>query len=349
MSGISDIQQVDTGDNTELDSVLIETKSSKQKRPSIMDMIKEKQNDQDFNQKIGVATTLVLELYKVLMGAMLVIFVPQKCGSAMCSISQNIERTDSLSQSALSFNIITALSFLALYFVEVKRENKMINYLEVNRFTPVDNESVGEALEKLDVAKKQKIWDYDGYYQKTGYASTIAFTLNAILSFIVVYDNYLDSKTITVFLTNILLMGLKVADVFSTVNTKKNVFYSAYLKNKVQYNDVDPDKMMMDNDEESKVEELSEVLVEDVVIEDVVIDESNESPDHSLKSDLSDTNETTPFKESQPKESYNENTSEMITQTEPPSSPVEPVIATESNDIFESSQPKEEELADNSV
>ena len=334
MSDISDIQQFDTGDNTELDNVLIETKISKQKRPSIMDMIKEKQNDQDFNQKIGVATTLVLELYKVLMGAMLVIFVPQKCGSAMCSISQNIERTDSLSQSALSFNIITALSFLALYFVEVKRENKMINYLEVNRFTPVDNETVGEALEKLDIAKKQKIWDYDGYYQKTGYASTIAFTLNAILSFIVVYDNYLDSKTITVFLTNILLMGLKVADVFSTVNSKKNVFYSAYLKNKVQYNDVDPDKIMMDTETESKVEELP----------DIVIDEISESSGKSEKSDLSETNETTPFKESD----VSKNTPEMNTQSETNSSD-EPLISAASNDIFESSQPKEEELADNSV
>ena len=334
MSDISDIQQFDTGDNTELDNVLIETKISKQKRPSIMDMIKEKQNDQDFNQKIGVATTLVLELYKVLMGAMLVIFVPQKCGSAMCSISQNIERTDSLSQSALSFNIITALSFLALYFVEVKRENKMINYLEVNRFTPVDNETVGEALEKLDIAKKQKIWDYDGYYQKTGYASTIAFTLNAILSFIVVYDNYLDSKTITVFLTNILLMGLKVADVFSTVNSKKNVFYSAYLKNKVQYNDVDPDKIMMDTEAESKVEELP----------DIVIDEISESSGKSEKSDLSETNETTPFKESD----VSKNTPEMNTQSETNSSD-EPLISAASNDIFESSQPKEEELADNSV
>ena len=332
ISDISDIQQ--SGDNTELDNVLIETKISKQKRPSIMDMIKEKQNDQDFNQKIGVATTLVLELYKVLMGAMLVIFVPQKCGSAMCSISQNIERTDSLSQSALSFNIITALSFLALYFVEVKRENKMINYLEVNRFTPVDNETVGEALEKLDIAKKQKIWDYDGYYQKTGYASTIAFTLNAILSFIVVYDNYLDSKTITVFLTNILLMGLKVADVFSTVNSKKNVFYSAYLKNKVQYNDVDPDKIMMDTETESKVEELP----------DIVIDEISESSGKSEKSDLSETNETTPFKESD----VSKNTPEMNTQSETNSSD-EPLISAASNDIFESSQPKEEELADNSV
>lgn len=224
---------------------------NKQKRPSIMDMIKEKQNDQDFNQKLNVGITLILEIYRVLMGAFLVVFVPQKCGDTICSASQNINRGDSLSQSAISFNIITSLSFLALYFIEVKRENKMINYLEVNTFTATDNDSVGVALERLAVSKKQSIWDYDGYYQKSGYASTVAFTLNAILSFIVVYKNYLDSKTITVFLTNLLLMGLKVADVFSTVNTPKNIFYSAYLKNKVQFNDVDPDKIQLIKDESS--------------------------------------------------------------------------------------------------
>ena len=308
------LQDSENSENTEtqlLQQDITEVTSNKQQRPSIMDMIREKQNDQDFNQKIGVATTLVLELYKVLMGALLVIFVPQKCGTEICSVTQNIQRDDTLSQSALSFNIITAVSFLALYFVEVKRENKMINYLEVNRFTPVDNESVGEALEKLDVAKKQKIWDFDGYYQKCGYISTTAFTLNAILSFIVVYDNYLDSKTITVFLTNILLMGLKVADVFSTVNTKKNVFYSAYLKNKVQYNDVDPDK----------VEELPDSLME-----------TNDKTESEESSNKSEPSEVTPFKDSETNNTNSDEISETIALT-----------------INRDTQPKEEELADNSV
>ena len=236
---------------------MISSKNS-QKRPSIMDMIREKQNDQDFNQKLNVGITLILEIYRVLMGAFLVVFVPQKCAETICSASQNINRDDALSQTAISFNILTALSFLALYFVEVKRENKMISYLEVNKFTPTDNDAVGVALEKLSTGKKEVIWDYDRYYQKSGYVSTVAFTLNAILSFIVLYNNYLDSKTITVFLTNILLMGLKVADVFSTVNTPKNIFYSAYLKNKVQYNDVDPDKIQTSADIESRVEEINE-------------------------------------------------------------------------------------------
>ena len=47
-------------------------------------------------------------------------------------------------------------------------------------------------------------------------------------------------------------MGSKVYDVYTTVNTKRNIFYSAYLKNKVQYNDVDPDKLIEDSKPDSE-------------------------------------------------------------------------------------------------
>lgn len=235
-----------------------ELTTTQEKRKSIVDIIREKQNDQDFNQKMNVFTTLILEIYRVLMGAFLVAFVPQKCGNDICSLSQNISRNDAVSQTAVGLNAFTMLSFLILYFVEVKRENKLITYLEVNRFTPVDNESVGTALENLATDKKQQIWNYDGYYQKAGYLSTFAFVINAGLSSYVVYSHYLDNKTVTVYLTNLLFMGLKVVDVFSTVNTKKNIFYSAYLKNKVQFNDVDPDKLIDNSNTSDHVEELKE-------------------------------------------------------------------------------------------
>ena len=201
--------------------------------------------NQDFNQRMNVASTLTLELYRVLMGAFLMVFVPQKCNENICSISENINRSDPLSRTALAFNSLTLLAFLILYVVEVKRENKLITYLEVNKFNAVDNESVGNALTKLDSSKKDTILAYDVYYQKIGYLCTIIFSVNSVVSSIVIYTNYLDSKTITVYLTNLLFMSLKVYDVYNTVNTKPNIFYSAYLKNKVQYNDVDPDKVII--------------------------------------------------------------------------------------------------------
>jgi hypothetical protein len=258
------------------------------KRTSLMDKIREKQNDQDFMQKANVASTLMLELYRVLMGAFLVIFVPQKCGDAICSISENANRDDALSKAGIAFNTLTMFSFLMLYLVEVKRENKLINYLEVNKFTPVDNESVGNALEKLAINKKENIWNYDKYYMYAGYLSTGSFILNAIISSIVVYSNYLDSKTVTVYLTNLLFMGLKVSDVYNTVNTNKNIFYSAYLKNKVQFNDVDPDKMIdlsknnilnidiEENKDETELENVVEIYDHFKNIDTVKINDNNE-------------------------------------------------------------------------
>ena len=274
-------QQMEEPPIVELTTV-VDVSTNKKKRPSIMEVIKEKQNSQDFNQKLNVAITLILEIYRVLMGAFLIVFVPQKCEDTICSASQNVNRDDKLTKAAFSFNIITAFSFLALYFIEVKRENKLINYMEVNKFTASDNDSVENALEKLSVVKKQKIWDYDGYYQKCGYASTVSFSINAILSFIVICQNYLDSKTMTVFFTNILLMGLKVADVFSIANTSKNIFYSAYLKNRVQYNDVDPDKIQLADDSAVKIDINPDTAIDNtkdirVVLNNIIVNISESS------------------------------------------------------------------------
>lgn len=231
---------------------------------SAITTLNEKQNDQDLKQKTNVATTLVLEIYRVLMGAFLVAFVPQKCDDTVCTLSENMNRVDTMSIVAITFNSLTLLSFLILYYVEVKRENKLITYLEVNKFEPADNESVGNALKKLCPDKKRTIWNYDRYYQKAGYLSTIAFILNAIISSIVVYGHYLDSKTVTVYLTNVLFMGSKVNDVYTTVNTKRNIFYSAYLKKKVQFNDVDPDKLLEDSP--NKETDSNKEVVEEVVV-----------------------------------------------------------------------------------
>ena len=56
----------------------------------------------------------------------------------------------------------------------------------------------------------------------------------------------------TVFITNGLFMALKLNDTQTTTSTDKNIFLSAYLTRRIQYNDVDPDKMI----EPDKVVEL---------------------------------------------------------------------------------------------
>jgi hypothetical protein len=207
--------------------------------------VSEKPNylDQDFQQKLGVSITVLLELYRVLIASFLILFVPQTCGDHVCDISENAETGDDpLYNAGFSFNCITLIAFLMMYFAEIKREGKLIAYLDVNPKCKTDNESVGEVLERLPEQRKITILFYDSLYQKTAYFALTCFITNTILSGFVVYKYYLDDKTTSTFITSVLFMITKMSDVYSTVKTEKNILYSAYLKGKMQYNDLDADK-----------------------------------------------------------------------------------------------------------
>jgi hypothetical protein len=85
--------------------------------------------------------------------------------------------------------------------------------------------------------------------------------LNSIVSGFVVYEYYLDNQTTSTYITNILFMTTKLGDIYAIANTEQNIFYSAYLKNKLQYNDVDPDKKEITNTDD-KIENNDIEIVE---------------------------------------------------------------------------------------
>jgi hypothetical protein len=199
--------------------------------------------DQDNNQKINVAIAVALELYRVLVSTLLILFVPQKCHDQVCTLNQNMETESNLYTTGLVFNFTTMFVFIIMYSLEIKRENRLITYLEVNKSNPTDNQSVGMALRKLSDEKRLSIIQLDQYYQKSAYLAMLTFVINSILSGLVVYEYSLGNQTTTTIITNILFMVMKLGDVYATVNTEENIFYSAYLKGKIQFNDVDPDKV----------------------------------------------------------------------------------------------------------
>jgi hypothetical protein len=201
-----------------------------------------KQKQSDASQKFDIAVGFCLEFYRSLMAAFLIMFVPQKCGDHTCGTLDNmLSGKSELYDAAGSINIVTFLTFLYLYYIEIRRENKMIDYLEINRELPKDNESVGEALVKLDSDKQDELHSLDHKYLHAGYAAMGMFAANTGLSAIPILQNGLDAKTYTVLLTNVLFIASKLHEVYSIVNTKENVFYSAYLTERQQFNDVDPD------------------------------------------------------------------------------------------------------------
>jgi len=206
-------------------------------------------NDQDNAQKTTVLITVCMEFYRILMGSLLLSFVPQKCGNHVCGITENLDEPGAY-YIVYILNLMTLITFAIVYLVEIKRENRLITYLDVNITKPTDAMSVALNLQRLPTQKKENILYIDKIYQQVGCCAIAIYVFNTVISAIVIYDNYLDNKTVTAFLTNVLFMGSKVSEVYSIANTENSIFYSSYLKNKVQYNDVDPDKVAQLTDEE---------------------------------------------------------------------------------------------------
>jgi hypothetical protein len=126
-----------------------------------------------------------------------------------------------------------------LYGIEIYRENTLISYLEVTPLLGTDNASVGEIVAKLDPEKRKKLYRIDTVYFGVGGFCMCAFGANSVFSGIVLLHD-LDYKTVTTFVTDILFMMTKLYRIYYVINTEKNIFYSAYMMNFVQFNDLDP-------------------------------------------------------------------------------------------------------------
>jgi hypothetical protein len=181
-----------------------------------------------------------IELYRVFVSTLLIVFIPQDCGDGqICSLTDNLMTQDYLYTTGLAFNFTTLGFFLILYSIEITRENKLIKYLEVNPQNPRDDESIAVIFDIIPEEYKNKIYAIDYYYQKTTYLCICLYIVNTIISGHVVYQYALGHQTITTFITNVLFMLTKVYDTYYLANTDKSIFYSAYMRDHVQFNDID--------------------------------------------------------------------------------------------------------------
>jgi len=198
-------------------------------------------NSQDFPQHIYMCTSVSIELYRVLVSTLLILFIPQDCGGGqMCTLLQNMVSTDDVYSTGITVNFITLGIFLIFYAIEISREKKLIKYLEVNPQIASDNESLTLIFDIIPMEYKNKIYRLDYYYQKITYVCVLLFIVNTIISGIVIYHYSLGNQTTTTFITNVLFMATKVYDSYSIANTDTSIFYSAYMRNHVQFNDIDP-------------------------------------------------------------------------------------------------------------
>jgi hypothetical protein len=210
---------------------------------------KVKITDQDKSQKLAVLATLVLELYRMLTSSLLLLFVPQSCKGQLCSISDNLNWNPNHYQYnfCICVNFITLFTYTCLYYTELKRENRLIKYLDVNPEMPSSNEAVENTLQNIALEKKLKILAIDKHYQRISYISIGMYVFNSIVSGVIIRRFYFGTQTTTSFITSLLFMFTKLLNVYQVSNTEEHIFYSGYMKTFVQFNDLDKTHKNPDN------------------------------------------------------------------------------------------------------
>jgi hypothetical protein len=198
----------------------------------------------DRYQPLITGITIILECYRVFTGTLLVVFVPGVCNGKRCLPIENYQKGDTVYRVGFVFNFITLLCFINLYRVELMREHKFNHYLRIDHHAPTDSESVGKELVKLGEKRQQNILIINREYQRAGVVIIVTVLINTAISIYVIVNGYLDDRQPTILATSTVLLATKLFDVLMAFNTDKNVLTSSYRRQKVQFNAVNPSKIV---------------------------------------------------------------------------------------------------------
>ena len=220
--------------------------------------------DVDLVQRLKVGGTFLIELYKVGVGCMLTLFVPQACGDEICTFQQNYEKTAGYNRTALITNGLSLLMFVVSYGVELRRENWAIHYLDVDYDKP-DN-SLKEIIRgEPELDKKMDRLNKIYYY--TLLATSGVYVVNLGLMGKILYDDYHSMSTVSCTASFALLVLMKLYNSLcvARVSIKQDEMRSAFLKEFTSFNVLDVDYVKKKYGTESRSE--SGVALEDVSVD----------------------------------------------------------------------------------
>ena len=156
-----------------------------------------------------------------------------------CTLEDNVTDLTPYNKAVIALNAITAALMAAAFIVEVRREAWMIKHLDVDSKKADDN-----LIHEIEPYTKMKIsfLRKNHHYKNIFYAVAAANILNVITSAVLVADYFDGLKTVTTFLTNGLLIVLRITKSIQISQTceKEMKALSAYLSEQTSYNTIDP-------------------------------------------------------------------------------------------------------------
>ena len=202
--------------------------------------------DVDTKERFKVALIFLLQSYKVAMGSMLLLFVPQKCDDSVCSLIDNLTKTEAMHVSTLFFNFLSLFAFSLCYTCELNRENWCVHHLDIDKNFG-DNNLVNVLKDNPEFDKA--LTKYNDRYYYTSISASGIYAINLLMSSIVLFNNSAGSTTLTSYLGFVILILMKLYNsVYISTDSKKNDrAFSAYMTEFQSFNVIDVDHRTPDN------------------------------------------------------------------------------------------------------
>lgn len=209
---------------------------------------------QNTHQRLMMTLFLALDTYRILIGSFYSIFVPQSCpdhkeplrlnGTEVpmtyhtCTLADNVTDLTTYNKAVIGLNALTAAFMAVAFIIEVRRENWMIKHLDVDSKKADDNLATEiEAYDRLKVSLLHK----NHHYKVAFYVVGVANVMNIITSAVLVADYFDGLKTVTTFLTNALLIVLRISKSIQISRTceKEMKAQSVFLSEQTTFNTID--------------------------------------------------------------------------------------------------------------
>lgn len=232
----SEFEQTDlsvTNSNTEMTDITIACSDEEEE-------YKHMSKDQDREQMIRVYFLFLIEIFKVAMASFLSMSVIQNCDGEVCSYSENLKRSSKYGEFVVGINTLNIICFAILYFYEFNREMFLIEYLDINK--KQGDYHLPNVINDYPTIKA-KLIRYNRLYYNSTKCLLLLTGINWITSGILVFKSFYSFKTITSYLTNILLIITKLSDSYSISKESFKHTYglSAYIKEYTSFNVIDKD------------------------------------------------------------------------------------------------------------
>ena len=192
--------------------------------------------DEDAKMKLCNSISMALMFVKIIMACFPFLVVPQRCHGDVCGNNDKVAYWS----YALIPNVLSFMSFVNLYYVQSCREFFLIDKFD-------EDDEVAEDALNAEIRAPQYKEIYDrilALNKRIKWSNQIclcSFVLNTVGSAVSIFTlTYLDSTTVTVLLTNSMLIHSKLAQIKKTYTCDDLAMSSVSVRQRV-YNIIDRD------------------------------------------------------------------------------------------------------------